>query len=188
MSFKDTIKIQNLQCECIIGILPREREVKQEVLIDIDLVLDLSLAAESGKIERTVDYALVARQVQFILEHGEFELLETAAMAIVSWIASPIPTAHLFSVDAAEVRIRKPQALNGNGIPQISIKRFSRDLKVESRRIQEVDQDILFQSDRIAIIRVYHFGTSDIPASPSPFSKFKDFKSNSPELLRIAWK
>ena len=99
MSFKDTIKISDFNVECIIGVLPREREVNQKVIIDIDMFLDLSLAAEAGKIERTVDYALVAREVQFIMEVGNFELLETAAMAIVSWLASPVPTAHLFSVE-----------------------------------------------------------------------------------------
>ncbi len=188
MSFKDTIKISDFNVECIIGVLPREREVKQKVIIDIDMFLDLSLAAEAGKIERTVDYALVAREVQFIMEVGNFELLETAAMAIVSWLASPVPTAHLFSVEAAEVRIRKPKALDGNGVPQVCIKRFSKDLKVETRRTNNVTQDILFQSDRIAIIRVYHFGSSDIPASPSPFDNYKDFNNNSRDLLRVAWK
>lgn len=188
MSFKDTIRIQDFNVECIIGVLPQEREIKQNVTIDIDMFLDLSLAAEAGKIERTVDYALVARQVHFIMETANFELLETAAMAIVAWLASPVPTAHLFSVEAAEVRISKPKALDGNGIPQVCIKRFSRDLKVETKHMNSVTQDILFQSDRIAIIRVYHFGSSEIPASPSPFVNYKDFNSNSRDMLRVAWK
>ena len=188
MSFKDTIKISDFGVECIVGILPQERQVKQKVIIDIDMFLDLTLAAEAGKIERTVDYALIAGQVQFIMETGNFELLETATMAIVSWLASPVPTAHLFSVEAAEVRIRKPKALDGNGVPQVCIKRFSRDLKVETRQMNSVTQDILFQSDRIAIIRVYHFGSANIPASPSPFVNYKDFNSSSRDLLRVAWK
>jgi FolB domain-containing protein len=188
MSFKDTIKIQDFSVDCIIGILPYEREVKQKVFIDIDLFLDLSLAAEAGKIERTVDYALVTRQVQFIMETCNFELLETAAMAIVAWLASPVPTAHSFSVDAAEVRIKKPKALEGNGVPQVCIKRFCRDLKVETKQTNSVTQDILFHSDRVAIIRVYHFGSTEIPPSPSPYVNYKDFNSNSRDLLRVAWK
>jgi hypothetical protein len=122
------------------------------------------------------------------METCRFELLETAAMAIVSWLASPVPTAHLFSVEAAEVRIRKPKALDGNGVPQICIKRFSRDLKVETKQSHNVTQDILFQSERIAIIRVYHFGSSEIPSSPAPFLNYKDLNSNSRDLLRVAWK
>jgi len=187
MNFKDTIKIKNLQVECIIGILPQERKNNQKVTIDIDIELDLSIAAKSGKIERTIDYALVADQVQFIMKTGEFELLESAAMAIVSWLASPVPTAHLANIDAVEVCICKPKALAGNGIPQVRIKRYSRDLKIETKHEGNVTQDILFQSDRIAIIRVYHFGSTQKPSSLSPFNKYKDFQSNSKELLRVAW-
>lgn len=188
MTTKDAIQINDLKVDCIIGILPHERGTLQPVILDIKLVLDLTAAAENEEIRRTVDYAVVSSQVKFILEKSKFELLETAALAICSWLVAPVPSAHLYCVDSAEVRIRKPLSLEGNGIPQICIQRFSRDIKVESHPAKGVIQDVVFKTEKFAVIRVHQIGSSDIPGCPLPYTDYADLSNNPRDLLRLAWK
>lgn len=188
MSYKDAIAIQNLKIDCIIGVLPHERIIPQQVVADVEMNLDLTAAGETGELARTVDYALTARQVSFILETAKFELLETAALAICTWIAAPVPSAHLYSVESVEVRLRKPAALDGNGIPEIRVKRHSRDIKSESYKEGGVIQEILFAANRVALIRVHHLGTENIPGSPNQYPCYKDLFTGPRDFLRIAWK
>jgi dihydroneopterin aldolase len=188
MNHKDTITIRDLKVDCIIGILPNERKTPQQLLVDVEIVMDLTQAAATSHISRTLDYALVGRQVRFILETGKFELLESAALAICCWLAAPVPTAHLYYVDSAAVTIRKPAALDGIGIPEVSLRRFSRDIPVVSRKHGDINEDILFTSDRVAVMRLYQFGTEKIPGSSDDYPFYKDMSCGSRDLLRLAWK
>lgn len=188
MTIRDSIKINDLKIDCIIGILPHERNTPQPVVVDIELTLDLTVAAQTGEIRRTLDYALITEQVIFILEHGKFLLIESAALAIASWLAAPVPTAHLFCVDSVEVRIRKPLSLEGKAVPEIRIQRFNRDIQMHTVKTGDVVQETLFNSAQLAVIRVYGFESCEIPGASGPFKNYKDMSLGSRELLRLAWK
>lgn len=188
MTIRDSIRINDLKLDCIIGILPHERKTPQPIIVDVDMSLDLTAAAETGEIRRTIDYAIITEQIIFILEHGKFNLIESAGLAIASWLAAPVPTAHLFCVESAEVRIRKPLSLEGKAVPEIRMKRFNRDIHMESIKTGDVNQEILFNSTQLALIRVYGFESSNIPRAPEAFKNYKDMSLGSRELLRLAWK
>ena len=78
----DRILIREIGVECIIGILPKERTTPQRVLIDIELLLDLSRAASSDDIAHTVDYKDLKNRIVDMVEASEFLLIEKLAQRI----------------------------------------------------------------------------------------------------------
>jgi dihydroneopterin aldolase len=71
----DKIFIRALKTETIIGIFDWERQVKQTVLIDIELSADIRRAALSDSVEDTLNYKRVAKRVLAFVEASRFHLL-----------------------------------------------------------------------------------------------------------------
>ena len=53
---QDIIYIKDLRVQAIIGIFGWEREVRQEVSIDLEMAFDCKRAAKTDAIEDTIDY------------------------------------------------------------------------------------------------------------------------------------
>ncbi|RLK48219.1 dihydroneopterin aldolase [Alkalispirillum mobile] len=75
----DTVFLREIRLETTIGVTAWERQVRQTLLLDLDLGTDTRPAAESDDIQAAVDYAAVARFVQALAAEGECQLLETLA-------------------------------------------------------------------------------------------------------------
>ena len=99
--------IRELRIQCIVGVLPAERDTPQEVLVSLDLGTDVARAARSGELDHTIDYAALAEQARALVVAGRYRLLET--------MAEDLARCALQSELAAEVRvtIRKPAAIAG---------------------------------------------------------------------------
>jgi dihydroneopterin aldolase len=70
------ISIVDLEVHYCVGVSDEERATPQRLLLTVELGLDISSAALSDRIERTIDYHAVA---QMLLRHGEgrsWKLLE----------------------------------------------------------------------------------------------------------------
>lgn len=113
----DKIHIRGLSARCIVGIFPREREVRQEVLIDLVLEADLAAACHSDDIADTVDYKELKNRVLHLVEGSQFFLIERLAEAVA---AACLETPR---VQRATVTLDKPGAL-----------RFARSVAVEITR------------------------------------------------------
>ncbi|GAC15391.1 dihydroneopterin aldolase [Aliiglaciecola lipolytica] len=101
----DKIIIQGLEVKSLIGVYDWERKAKQALLIDIELNVDLSVAAKSDNVSDTIDYAALALAVEEIANNSEFQLLEALASHIIE---------HLLSyqgVENAKLAITKPNIL-----------------------------------------------------------------------------
>jgi len=72
----ERIYLQDLRVACIIGARPAERNQSQEVRIDICLDVDVREAGRSDRLEDTVDYGVLAREVVAKAEGSSFQLLE----------------------------------------------------------------------------------------------------------------
>jgi len=70
------IDIENLRLRTIIGIYDWEKENKQDVIINIAIEFDGSNAGESDKIEDTIDYKSVTKEIINYVENGKFNLIE----------------------------------------------------------------------------------------------------------------
>ena len=114
----DTIRVRNLEVDCIVGVYPEEREQLQPLIIDIEVDLDTREAAHDETIRHTVDYARLTREISFVLENARFQLLETAAEALARTVLSAFE-----ATQAVRVTLEKPSALPGPTRPSLSIRR-----------------------------------------------------------------
>jgi len=115
----DRIHIRDLLIRCILGIYPEERKDKQDVIINITLHSNLSVAAQSDNIDDTINYKIIKKDVVEMVQQSEFFLLEKMADEIAN-IALQNP-----QVRQVDVMVDKPGAL-----------RFARSVAIEITRTQ----------------------------------------------------
>ncbi|MFW6133899.1 MAG: dihydroneopterin aldolase [Planctomycetota bacterium] len=78
----DQIHIRDLRMRCIIGVNPAERRVRQDVVIQIALGVDLRQAGQSDRMADTVDYKALKLAVADLVEGSQHYLLERLAERI----------------------------------------------------------------------------------------------------------
>ena len=113
----DKIFIHALKAEAIIGIYDWERQVRQTVLVDLEIGADIRKAALTDSIEDTLNYKRVAKRVLAFVEASEFQLVETLAEHLAMLILEE------FGVAFVRIVLSKPGAV-----------RNSRDVGVEVER------------------------------------------------------
>ena len=110
----DKILISDLLVRCIIGVHDEERRERQDVLINLALSVDLSKAGTSDRLEDSVDYRAVNKQILSMAEGSQFHLVESLAQAVADiCLENPL-------IKEVWVRVEKPGAL-----------RFARSVGVE---------------------------------------------------------
>jgi len=82
----DTIFISELRIETRIGIYAWEQQASQTIQLDLEIGLKGRHAADSDRIEDTIDYAEVVASIKKLFAAQHFSLLEHAAEAIASMI------------------------------------------------------------------------------------------------------
>ena len=75
----DIVFVRDLRIETVIGIYDWEREIKQTVILDLEMGTDVSSAAASDRIEDALDYKAVTKRLTTFVEKSEFQLVETMA-------------------------------------------------------------------------------------------------------------
>lgn len=104
----DKIFIHALKTEAIIGIFDWERQVKQTVLIDIEISADIRKAALSDAIDDTLNYKRVAKRVLSFVEGSKFHLVETLAEHIAMLMLEE------FGVAWVRISLSKPGAIRSS--------------------------------------------------------------------------
>jgi dihydroneopterin aldolase len=112
----DRIELRGLRLLVRCGVLPHEQSQDQPVEVDLDLVLDLSRAAQSDNLADTVDYGAVCTAAEQAASEQQFALLERLADAIADAALSMDGR-----IDAVDVAVRKlrppvPQQLETSGV------------------------------------------------------------------------
>ncbi len=75
----DIVYLRELTVETVIGVYDWEREVKQIVVLDIEVATDVAAAAATDRIEDAIDYKSLAKRVGQFVGESEFRLVETLA-------------------------------------------------------------------------------------------------------------
>jgi FolB domain-containing protein len=114
---EDRIEIKDLLLRGIIGINDWEREVEQDILVNITLTADLSEAGRTDSIEHTVNYRTLTKQIISHVESSQRFTIEALAADIAGICLAQD------GVVRARVRVEKPGAL-----------RFARSVGVEIER------------------------------------------------------
>lgn len=113
----DSIFLNDLRIETVVGIWDWERKIKQTVSIDLEMGTDIRKAAATDDIEDTLNYKLVAKRVQQFVADSSFQLVETMAEKIAALVLDE------FDVPWVKVRVNKPGAIRGARDVGIKIKR-----------------------------------------------------------------
>lgn len=75
----DIVFIRDLRIDTIIGIYDWEREIRQTIVLDLEMGTDITRAAASDAIEDTLDYKAVSKRLIEFVRESEFQLVETLA-------------------------------------------------------------------------------------------------------------
>ena len=113
----DKVFIKNLQVETIIGIFDWEREVRQVVLIDLEMEFDNKKAAKSDDIKDALDYKKIGKRVSGYVKKSKYKLVERLAEQIAKIVLKEFPVSSLI------LSVTKPGALRGSESVGIRITR-----------------------------------------------------------------
>lgn len=105
--FGDRLSLMGMRFEARHGVLPEEKVTPQRFEVDLILHADLEPAARTDDLEAAVDYAALYDLIEAIVTGPGFDLIEGLAGAIARAVLVATDRA---SVDAVEVRVRKPDA------------------------------------------------------------------------------
>ncbi|MGB5833530.1 MAG: dihydroneopterin aldolase [Thiohalocapsa sp.] len=75
----DIVFLRGLRIETVIGIYDWEKEIKQPVVLDIEMAGNIARAAASDSIEDTLDYKAISKRLKQFVGESRYELVETLA-------------------------------------------------------------------------------------------------------------
>ena len=115
-----TIYIKNLRLRTFIGFNQEEKTKKQDVIINIQLRYDASVAIKSDSVEDACNYKTLTKKIIGLVEEQPFDLLEKMAGDIIALIAP------FEKVLWASVEIDKPHALRFSDSVSVQMEYFQR--------------------------------------------------------------
>jgi dihydroneopterin aldolase len=101
----DIVFLRELRIETIVGVYDWEREVRQPVVLDIDMAADTARAAATDRIEDALDYHAVSERLREFVGASSFRLVETLAEGCAAIVLEE------FGVPWVRIRLNKIDAI-----------------------------------------------------------------------------
>lgn len=101
----DRVFIEQLTVITTIGVYDWEQEIKQKLVLDIEMAHDNRPAGKSDDVTDALDYSQVSEAVITHIEQGRFLLVERVAEEVAEIIMSR------FAVPWVKIRLAKPGAV-----------------------------------------------------------------------------
>jgi len=117
----DIIFIHELRLETTIGVHPWERDIRQTLLLDLELGADIRPAAATDRLNDTLDYQAVAQRISEFAAASAFQLVETLGERIAELLLRE------FGAPWLRLTLRKPGVPYGAREAGIIIERGRRD-------------------------------------------------------------
>jgi dihydroneopterin aldolase len=112
----DQISIRGLKVQARIGVTEQERSTPQPVIVDLDLVADLSAAVTSDDLTDTVDYDRLTSFVADVVRTSSSKLLEHLAGSIATSVCS------LSGVERVTVEVSKESPPVAEEVGKIAVR------------------------------------------------------------------
>ncbi|CEO40384.1 dihydroneopterin aldolase [Photobacterium kishitanii] len=107
----DTVFIEQLEVIATIGVYDWEQQIKQKLVLDLEMAHDNRPAAATDDVNLALDYSTVSSAVTEHITQGRFLLVERVAEDIANLIMTR------FAVPWIKVRVTKPGAVaNARGV------------------------------------------------------------------------
>lgn len=114
----DQIFISNILARGVIGISDREREHPQDILVNVTLFTDISAVSRSDRLEDTINYSTVARQVLAYVETSKRYTVEALAAELAQQLLAD------YAIQGVRIRVEKPGAVRFTSSVGVEIERF----------------------------------------------------------------
>ena len=101
----DTVFIKGLKAASVIGCYDWERDIRQTLVIDLELKADFTRAAQTDALGDALDYAAISQRVIAVCDESRFQLLEALAHHLAAIVLAE------FSVSGLRLTITKPSAV-----------------------------------------------------------------------------
>ena len=75
----DQVFIRGLEVDAVIGAYDWERNIRQRLVVDLDMAWDIRPAAQDDDLSKALDYATVSQRLLEYVSASSFELVETLA-------------------------------------------------------------------------------------------------------------
>jgi dihydroneopterin aldolase len=105
---RDHLFIEGLEIDCLIGLADWERLVKQAVVLDLRLGVDIAAMAAKDQVEPgDLNTRALSKRLQEFVGGSEYQLIETLAEKVAALVLEEFPVRWI------ELRLSKPRALRG---------------------------------------------------------------------------
>ena len=105
---RDYLFFEGMSIDCIIGLAEWERMVKQTVVLDLKLGVDIRSVAEKDRVdEGDFNTKALSKRLRAFVEGSQFQLIEALAENVATLILEEFP------VRTVELRLSKPGAIRG---------------------------------------------------------------------------
>jgi dihydroneopterin aldolase len=101
----DIVFIKGLRVDTVIGVYDWERNIRQTVVLDLEMVSDNRRAAGSDAIADAVDYDAISTRVLTFIKDSKFQLIETLAEQIAALVMDE------FQISWLRLKLAKPGAV-----------------------------------------------------------------------------
>lgn len=125
MGARDKILVKDLLVRGIVGVNDWEREKKQDILVNMEVDFDLRPAGASDRMEDSINYRTLTKDVISHVEGSAHFLVE----ALAREIARIAIVGH--GAERVRVRVEKPGALRFAGSVGVEIERVAADFREE---------------------------------------------------------
>jgi len=105
MKQSDSVLIEGLKTDAVIGIYDWEQEIRQPLIIDIEMQWDNRKPASTGAIENALDYEAISKSTIKWIQERPWGLIEEVAEHLATQIHER------FSITALTLKVSKPGAV-----------------------------------------------------------------------------
>lgn len=102
----DIVYIKQLVAYTCIGIHAWERKIRQKIILDLDMSVDVAACAQHDDLQKTLDYDHIARSLVNSIERSEVKLIETLAEKLAQQLINE------FGVKWLRLKLNKPGAVD----------------------------------------------------------------------------
>lgn len=109
--------VRGLQIETVIGVYDWERQVRQQLLLDLEMAWDTSAAAREDDVALALDYSKVSERLTRFARESDFRLIETFAERAAGLLQES------FAISWLRLRVSKPGAVTAAQAVGVTIER-----------------------------------------------------------------
>jgi len=102
----DIVFLHGLKIDTVIGVYDWERNIRQTVIIDLDMASNVRAAALTDRIEDALDYKAIAKRLTQFVSTSSFNLVETLAEHCMALLLTE------FNISWARIKVNKQGAVS----------------------------------------------------------------------------